>query len=83
MSYTMENGDALYARIAELEKKNEELEKHNLALSLRVVNNSPELQSFMKKGVSYLRSRGEIPPKGLELAKEWGFVDENTDNKDK
>ena len=37
----------------------------------------------MKKGVSYLRSRGEIPPKGLELAKEWGFVDENTDNKDK
>ena len=39
MSYTMENGDALYARIAELEKKNEELEKQNLALSLRVVNN--------------------------------------------
>ena len=42
MSYTMENGDSLYARIAELEKKNEELEKQNLALSLRVVNNSPE-----------------------------------------
>ena len=79
----MENGDSLYARIAELEKKNMKLEKLNLALSQRVVSNSPELQSFMKKGVSYLRSRGEIPPKGLELAKEWGFVVENTDNKDK
>ena len=29
MSYTMENGDALYARIAELEKENEKLKEEN------------------------------------------------------
>ena len=29
MSYTMENGDALYARIAELEKENAKLKKEN------------------------------------------------------
>ena len=76
----MENGDALYARIAELEKENEELKFHNKRFTKPYGDALFARIAEMEKENAALRKAFEI--REHKCDSEWSYSDEDEDSEE-